>query len=64
MQNLTPQVPEAAEGAPELMEEATKEAAMATVGEEATVSPEAALEVVVPLPGDPRRGAHLLSADD
>jgi hypothetical protein len=50
MQNLTPQVPEAAEGAPELMEEAAEEAAMATRGEEATVPPEATLEVVVHSP--------------
>jgi hypothetical protein len=46
MQNLTPQVPEAAEGAPEPMEEA----AVATGGEEANVPPEAALEVVVRSP--------------
>jgi hypothetical protein len=46
MQNLTPQVPEAVEGAPEPMEEA----AVATGGEEATVPPEAALEVVVRSP--------------
>jgi hypothetical protein len=50
MQNLTPQVPEAAEGAPEPMEEAAEEAAVATRGEEATVSPEVALEVVVRSP--------------
>jgi hypothetical protein len=50
MQNLTPQVPEAAEGAPELMEDAAEEAAVATGGEEATVPPEAALEVVVRTP--------------
>jgi hypothetical protein len=50
MQNLTPQVPEAAEGAPELMEEAAEEAAVATGGEEATVLLEAALEVVVRSP--------------
>jgi hypothetical protein len=50
MQNLTPQVPEAAEGAPEPMEEAAEEAAVATGGEEATVPPEAALEVVVRSP--------------
>jgi hypothetical protein len=50
MQNLIPQVPEAAEGAPEPMEEAAEEAAMATGGEEATVPPEAALEVVVRSP--------------
>jgi uncharacterized membrane protein len=46
MQKLTPQVPEADEGAPEPMEEA----AVATGGEEATVPPEAALEVVVRSP--------------
>jgi hypothetical protein len=47
MQNLTPQVPEADEGAPEPMEEAAEEAAVAAGGEEATMPPEAALEVVV-----------------
>jgi hypothetical protein len=47
MQNLTPQEPEAAEGAPEPMEEAAEEAVVATGGEEATMPPEAALEVVV-----------------
>jgi hypothetical protein len=47
MQRLTPEVLEAAEGAPEPMEEATEEAAEGTGGEEATVPPEAALEVVV-----------------
>jgi hypothetical protein len=47
MQKLTPQVPEAAEGAPEPMEEVAEEAAAATGGEEATVPPEVALEVVV-----------------
>jgi hypothetical protein len=50
MQDLTPQVPEAAEGAPEPMEEAAEEAAVAAGGEEATVPPEAALEVVVRSP--------------
>jgi hypothetical protein len=50
MQNLTPQVPDAAEGAPEPMEEAAEEAAVVTGGEEATVPPEAALEVVVRSP--------------
>jgi hypothetical protein len=50
MQNLTPQVPEAAEEAPEPMEEAAEEAAVATGGEEATVPPEAALDVVVRSP--------------
>jgi hypothetical protein len=47
MQNLTAQEPEAAQGAPEQMEETAEEAAAATGGEEATVPPEAALEVVV-----------------
>jgi hypothetical protein len=50
MQKLTPQVPEAAEGAPEPMEEVAEEAAAATGGEEATVPPEVALEVVVRSP--------------
>jgi hypothetical protein len=50
MQKLTPQVPEAAEGAPEPMEEVAEEAAVATEGEEATVPPEVALEVVVRSP--------------
>jgi hypothetical protein len=50
MQKLTPQVLEAAEGAPEPMEEVAEEAAAATGGEEATVSPEVALEVVVRSP--------------
>jgi hypothetical protein len=50
MENLTPQEPEAAEGAPEPMEEAAEEAAVATGGMEATVPPEAALEVVVRSP--------------
>jgi hypothetical protein len=47
MQELTPEVPEAAEGAPEPMEEAAEEVAMATGGVEAAVPPEATLEVVV-----------------
>jgi hypothetical protein len=47
MQKLTPQAPEAAEGAPELMEEVAEEAAAATGGEEAIEPPEIALEVVV-----------------
>jgi hypothetical protein len=50
MQKLTPQVPEAAEGAPEPMEEVAEEAAAATRREEATVLPEVALEVVVRSP--------------
>jgi hypothetical protein len=47
MQKSTPQAPEAAEGAPKLMEEVTGEAAAAIGGEEAAVPPEVALEVVV-----------------
>jgi hypothetical protein len=50
MQKLTPQAPEAAEGAPEPIEEVAEEAAVATEREEATVPPEAALEVVVRSP--------------
>jgi hypothetical protein len=62
MQNLTPQGPEAAEGAPEPMEEA----AVATGGEEATVLLEAALEVVVRSPeiqdAEPIRSAPMTEA--
>jgi hypothetical protein len=50
MQNLTPQVPEAAGGAPEPMEVATEEAAVATGGEETAAPPEPALKVVVRSP--------------
>jgi hypothetical protein len=50
MQNLTPQEPEATRGAPEQVEDAAEEAAAATVGEEANVPPEVALEVVVRSP--------------
>jgi hypothetical protein len=66
MQNLTPQEPEAAQGAPEQMEEAAEEAAVATGREEAAVSPEAALEVVVRSPEirdvDPIRSAPMTEA--
>jgi hypothetical protein len=66
MQNLTPQVPKAVEGAPEPMEEAAEEAAVATRGEEATVPPEAALEVVVRSPeiqdAEPIRSAPMIEA--
>jgi uncharacterized membrane protein len=47
MQRSTPEVPEAAGGAPEQMEVAAEEAATETRGEEVTTSPEPALEVVV-----------------
>jgi hypothetical protein len=50
MEKSTPQAPEAAEGVPEPMEEVAEGAAAATGGEEATVPPEVALEVVVRSP--------------
>jgi hypothetical protein len=66
MQSLTPQVPEAAEGVPEPMEEVAEEAAAATGGEEATVLPEVALEVVVRSPeiqdAEPIRSAPMTEA--
>jgi hypothetical protein len=66
MKNLTPQVPEATQGATELMEEAAEEAAVATGGEEATAPPEAALEVVVRSPeiqdAEPIRSAPITEA--
>jgi hypothetical protein len=66
MQNLTPQELEAAQGAPEQMEEAAEEVAVATGGEEATVQPEAALEVVVRSPeiqdAEPIRSALMTEA--
>jgi hypothetical protein len=66
MQNLTPQVQEAAGGAPELMEVAVGEAATATGGEEATTPPEPALEVVVRSPeiqdAEPIRSAPMTEA--
>jgi hypothetical protein len=66
MQSLTPQVPEAAEGALEPMEEVADEAAAATGREEATVPPEVALEVVVHSPkiqdAEPIRSAPMTEA--
>jgi hypothetical protein len=66
MQKLTPQVPEAAEGAPEPMEGVAEESAVATGGEEATVPPEVALEVVVRSPeiqdAEPIRSATMTEA--
>jgi hypothetical protein len=50
MQKSTPQVPEAAEGAPEPMEEVAEEAVAATGGEEAAMPLEVSLEVVVRSP--------------
>jgi hypothetical protein len=66
MQNLTPQEPEATRGAPEQVEEAAGEAAAATGGEEATMPPEVALEVVVRSPeiqdAEPIRSAPMTEA--
>jgi hypothetical protein len=66
MQRLTPEVPEAAEGAPEPMEEAAEEAAVTTEEEEATEPLEAALEVVVRSPeiqdAEPIRSAPMTEA--
>jgi hypothetical protein len=66
MQELTPEVPEAAEGAPEPMEEAAEKVAVATGGVEAAVPPEATLEVVVRSPeiqdAEPIRSAPMTEA--
>jgi hypothetical protein len=50
MQKLTPDVPEAAGGALEPMEEVVEEAAVAAGGEGVTTSPEVALEVAIRSP--------------
>jgi hypothetical protein len=66
VQKSTPQAPEAAEGAPEPMEEVAEEAAAATGGDEAAVPPEVALEVVVCSPeiqdAEPIRSAPMTKA--
>jgi hypothetical protein len=66
MQKSTPEVPEAAGGAPEQMEVATGEAAMATGGEEIITAPESALELVVRSPeiqdAEPIRSAPMTEA--
>jgi hypothetical protein len=66
MEKSTPQAPEAAEGAPEPLEEVAEEAAAATGGEEATVPPEVALEVAIPSPkiqdAEPIRSASMTEA--
>jgi hypothetical protein len=66
MEKSTPQAPEAAEGAPEPMEEVAEEAAVATGGGETTVPAEAALEVVVCSPeiqdAEPIRSAPMMKA--
>jgi hypothetical protein len=50
MKKSTPGVPEAAEGAPEPMEEVVDEAAVAAGEEGVTMSPEVALEVAIRSP--------------
>jgi hypothetical protein len=50
MQKSTPDVPEAAGGAPEPMEEVVEEAAVAAGGEGVITSPEIALEVAIRSP--------------
>jgi hypothetical protein len=66
MQKSTPPAPEAAEGAPEPMQEVAEEAAAATGGEEATVPPEVALEVPIRSPeiqdAEPIRSAPMTEA--
>jgi hypothetical protein len=66
MENLTPETQEDTGGAPELMEVAAGEAATATGGEEATVEPGPALEVVVCSPeiqdAEPIRSAPMTEA--
>jgi hypothetical protein len=66
MQKSTPQAPEAAEGAPDPMEEAAEEIAVATGGEEAAVPLEVALEVVFRSPeiqdAEPIRSAPMTEA--
>jgi hypothetical protein len=66
MQKSIPEVPEAAGGAPEQMEVAAEEAAMATRGEEVITPPEPTLEVVVRSPeiqdAEPIRSAPMTKA--
>jgi hypothetical protein len=66
MENLTPEVQEAAGGDPELMEVAAGEAAATTEGEETTTQPEPALDVVVRSPeiqdAEPIRSAPMTEA--
>jgi hypothetical protein len=66
MQKSTPEVPEAAGGAPEPMEQVVEEAAMRARGEEVTTSPEVALEVAIRSPeiqdAEPIRSAPMTEA--
>jgi hypothetical protein len=66
MEKSTPQAPEAAEGAPEPMQEVAEEAAAATGREEATVPAEVVLEVAIRSPeiqdAEPIRSAPMTEA--
>jgi hypothetical protein len=66
MQKSTPEVPEAAEGAPEPMGEVVEEATVAAGGEGVTTSPEVALEVAIRSPEiqdvEPIRSAPMTEA--
>jgi hypothetical protein len=66
MQKSTPEVPEAAGGAPEQMDVAAEEAATTTRGKEVTASPEVALEVAIRSPeiqdAEPIRSAPMMEA--
>jgi hypothetical protein len=66
MQKSPPEVPEAAGGAPEPMEQVVEEAAVAARGEEVTTSPEVALEVAICSPEiqdvEPIRSAPMTEA--
>jgi hypothetical protein len=66
MQKSTPEVPEAAGGAPEQVDVAAEEAATATGGKEVTTSLEVALEVAIRSPeiqdAEPIRSAPMTEA--
>jgi hypothetical protein len=66
MQKSTPEVPEAAGGAPEPVEEVVEEAAVTAGGEGVTTSPEVALEVAIRSPeiqdAEPIRSAPMTEA--
>jgi hypothetical protein len=66
MQKSTPDVLEAAGGAPEPMEEVVEEAAVASRGEGVTTSPEGALEVAIRSPeiqdAEPIHSAPMMEA--
>jgi hypothetical protein len=66
MQKSTPEVPEAAGGAPKPMEQVVEEAAVTARGEEVTTSPEVALEVAIRSPeiqdAEPIRSAPMTEA--